>query len=152
MKQKTKTIYTPNKSFECKVPLDWDNVARNLTMAVNRYNKVKRKEWQKASIIRRIFTRPATYRVVTESAGVSEMMKLYPGTNHHQIWIENVRNKRMHFDLLCWKQSFTNSKFLQDGVKYSCFLLISEDTSIRWLDKKHTFLYELLPFIQYEVS
>lgn len=152
MKQKeSKVVYTPNKSFECKIPLGWEGITQKLTIAVSRYNQEELKKWKELSFLHRLFSRPAEYKVNVQAAGVPEMMKLYPGTNHHRVWIENTRKKRMHFDVICCKQSVTNSMFLQDGVKYNHFLLMAKDTSVRWLDKKHLFLHDILPFIDLEV-
>jgi hypothetical protein len=89
--------------------------------------------------------------VEVQATGDPEMMKLYPETYHHRIWIENTRNERMHFDLMC-SNGATSSKFLQDGVKYKHFIIITKDSSVRWLDKKCIFMYKFLPFINYEVS
>ena len=153
MKQKqSKVIYTPNKSFECKIPLGWDGIAKKLNIAVNRYNQHKQRKWEESSLIHRLFFRPAKYKVEIQASGVPEMMKLYPETNHHRIWIESTREKRMHFDLLCRKESVANSMFLQNGVKYNHFLLMGKDSSPRWTDKKYKFLYEFIPFINPEVS
>ena len=153
MKQKqSKVIYTPNESFECKIPLGWDGIVQKLTIATDRYNRKEQRLWKESSFLHRLFSRPNEYKVEVQAAGVPEMMKLYPGTNHHRVWIENTRKKRMHFDLLCRKQSVTNSMFLQDGVKYNRFLLMGKDTSSRWLDKKYKFLYEFMPFIKLEIS
>jgi hypothetical protein len=138
MKQKkSKVVYTPNKSFDCKRPLGWDEMAKKLTIAVNRYNQQNKN---------------SEYKVEVQAVGDPKMMKLYLETNHHRIWIESTRNKRMHFDLLCSRNSLTNSKFIQDGVKYGHFLLIAKDTSAKWLDKKYEFLYKISPFIQREVA
>ena len=152
MKQKkSKVVYTPNKSFDCKRPLGWDEMAKKLTNAINRYNQEEKKKW-KRSFFLRLFSHPTEYKVEAQVAGNPETMKLYPETYHHLIWIESTRNKRMHFDLLCSRNSLTNSKFIQDGVKYGHFLLIAKDTSAKWLGKKHEFLYEIFPFIQREVA
>ena len=152
MKQKqSKTIYTPNKSFECKIPLDWNGVIKKLTIAINRYNRSEQRKWENSSFLHRIFTRPANYKVEVQEAADPEMVKIYQETYHHRVWIENTRKKRMHFDVICCKQSVTNSMFLQDGVKYNHFLLMAKDTSVRWLDKKHLFLHDILPFIDLEV-
>ena len=153
MKQKkSKVIYTPNWSFSSKIPMEWNDIARRLTIAIDEFNRRELMRWEKSPFIVRILSRPAKYKVEVEAAGVPEMMKLYPGTNHHRIWIENTRKKRMHFDILCRKQLLTNSKFLQDGVKYDHFLLMAKDTPTRWLDKKYLFLYKVIHFIQREVS
>lgn len=153
MKQKeSKVVYTPNKSFECKIPLGWEGIIQKLTIAVSRYNQEELKKWKELSFLHRLFSRPAEYKVNVQAAGVPEMMKLYPGTNHHRVWIENTHKRRMHFDVICCKRSITNSMFLQDGVKYNRFLLMAKDTSSRWLDKKYKFLYEFIPFIKPEVS
>jgi hypothetical protein len=152
MEQKqSKTIYTPNESFECKIPLDWDGITKRLTIAVNRYNRREQKKWEKSFFLLRLFTRPAKYKVEIRVVADPEMMKVYKETHHHRIWIENTRNKRMHFDLM-YSDGATNSKFLQDGVKYKRFIIITKDTSVSWLDKKCIFMYKLLPFINYEVS
>ena len=151
MKQKqSKTVYTPNESFECKRPLGWDEISRCLTVAINRYNRMEQKRWKNSSFFVRLFTRPAKYKVETRAVADPEMMKLYPETYHHRIWIENIRNERMHFDLM-YSDGATSSKFLQDGVKFRRFTIITKDTSVRWLDKKCIFMYKLLPFIRYEV-
>ena len=97
-----------------------------------------------------MFWHPNEYKVETQATGNSETMKLNPETYHHQIWIENIHNKRMHFDIM-YSNGATNSKFLQDGVKYKHFIIITEDTSVHWLNKKHIFMYKFLPFINYEV-
>ena len=153
MKQKqSKTVYTPNESFECKIPLDWDGITKRLTIAVNRYNRREQKKWEKSFFLLRLFTRPAKYKVETRAVADPEMMKVYKETHHHRIWIENTRKKKMCFNLLCKTDSLRSSMFLQDGVKYKNFLLISEETSVRWLEKKYLFLYEIMQFINYEVS
>jgi len=153
MKQKkSKTIYTPNQSFHCKRPFGWDEITRSLTFAVNRYNRKEKRKWRKSFFLHRLFCNPVCYKVEVKRAKVPEMEELYQTTNPYRIWIEDTRNKRMHFDLLCVKDSTTNSMFLQDGVKYDHFILICEDTSVRWLDKKNTFLHEIIQFIQPEVS
>lgn len=153
MKQKQqKVIYTPNLSFSSKLPLGWNDMAKRLTIAIDKFNRMELIKWKKSPFIVRVFSRPAKYKVEAEAAGVPEMMKLYPETNHHRIWIENTRKKRMHFDILCRKQLLTNSMFLQDGGKYEHFLLITRDTSTRWLDKKYLFLHKVIHFIQCEVS
>ena len=153
MKQKqSKTVYTPNESFECKRPLGWDEISRCLTVAINRYNRMEQKRWKNSSFFVRLFTRPAKYKVETRAVADPEMMKVYQETHHHRIWIENTRKKKMCFNLLCKTDSLRSSMFLQDGVKYKDFLLISEETSVRWTEKKFTFLYEIIQFIDYEVS
>jgi hypothetical protein len=148
--KKSKTVYTPNGAFDCKRPLGWSEITKKLTNAVNRYNQAEKKKWEK-SFFRRLFCHPTEYKVEVQSTGDSEMMKLYPETHHHRIWIEDTRNKRMHFDLM-YSDGATNSKFLQDGVKYKRFIIITKDTSVSWLDKKCIFMHKLLPFIDYEVS
>ena len=151
MKQKkSKTIYTPNESFDCKRPLGWDEITKKLINAIYRYNQAEKKRWKKSFFLR-LFWHPTEYKVETQATGNSETMKLYPETYHHRIWIENTHNKRMHFDLM-YCDGATNSKFLQDGVKYRRFIIITKDTSVRWLDKKCIFMYKLLSFINYEVS
>ena len=151
MKQKkSKTIYTPHESFDCKRPLGWDEITKKLINAVNRYNQEEKKKWEKSFFLR-LFWHPTEYKVEAQATGDSEMMKLYPETYYHRIWIENTRNERMHFDLM-YSDGDTSSKFLQDGVKYNRFTIITKDTSVRWLDKKCIFMYKLLPFIRYEVS
>ena len=150
MKKKSKTIYTPHESFDCKRPLGWDEITKKLINAVYRYNQAEKKKWEKSFFLR-IFSHPAEYKVEVQATGDSETMKIYPETNHHRIWIENIRNKRMHFDLM-YSDGATSSKFLQDGVKYKRFIIITEDTAVRWLDRKCIFMYKLLPFINCEVS
>ena len=150
MKQKqSKTVYTPNESFDCKRPLGWNEITKKLISAVQRYNQAEKKKWEKFFFLR-IFWHPNEYKVEAQATGNSETMKLNPETYHHQIWIENIHNKRMHFDIM-YSNGATNSKFLQDGVKYKRFIIITEDTSVHWLDKKHIFMYKFLPFINYEV-
>lgn len=135
-KKEPKVVYTPNKFFDCKRPLGWDEIVRYLTIAVDSYNREKR----------------ANYKVEAQAVGDPKIVEIYKTMNHHKIWIEDTLNKRMHFSLLCKKNSDTNSFALQDGVKYNRFILISEDTSIKWLDKKNDFLHEFIPFIRREVS
>ena len=149
MHMKQKTVYTPNWSFDCKRPLGWDEITKELINAVHRYNQAEKKKWEKNFFLR-MFWHPNEYKVETQATGNSETIKLNPETYHHQIWIENIHNKRMHFDIM-YSNGATNSKFLQDGVKYKHFIIITEDTSAHWLDKKHIFMYKFLPFINYEV-
>ena len=152
MKQKrSKRVYTPNELINCKRPLGWDEISKKLINAINRYNKQEEKRWEKSSFLRRLFWHPTEYKVEAQATGNYEIKKLYPETYHHRIWIENTRNERMHFDLM-YSDGATSSKFLQDGVKYRRFTIITKDTSVRWLDKKCIFMYKLLPFIRYEVS
>ena len=152
MKQKqSKVVYTPNKSFECKIPLDWNGIAKKLTIAINRYNRNEQRKWENYSFLHRLFTHPVNYKVEVQEAADPKMVKIYQEKYHYRVWIENTRKKRMHFDLLCRKESVTNSMFLQNGVKYNHFLLMGKDTSSRWLDKKYKFLYEFMPFINPEV-
>ena len=153
MKQKkSEVIYTPNWLFSTKMPLGWNDMAKRLTIAIDKFNRRELVKWKESPFIVRIFSRPAKYKVAVEATGIPEMMKLYPETNHHRIWIENTRKKRMHFDILCRKQLLTNSMFLQNGVKYDHFLLMTKDTSTRWLNKKYLFLHKVIHFIQREVS
>ena len=157
MKQKrSKRVYTPNELIDCKRPLGWDEISKKLINAINRYNKQEEKKWEKSSFLHRLFWHPTKYEVGVEAVGDTETgnpvaINQYSGTHHHRIWIENTRSKRMHFDLLC-SDGVMNSKFLQDGVKYKRFILITRDTSVSWLDKKCILMYKILPFINYEVS
>jgi hypothetical protein len=75
MKKKSKTIYTPHESFDCKRPLGWDEITKKLINAIYRYNQAEKKRWEKSFFLR-LFWHPTEYKVEAQATGNSETMKL----------------------------------------------------------------------------
>lgn len=147
MKQKkSKKNHTKTVGFHLQSPLKWAGIVDYLNGVIKNFNERERKKWKKAPFFRRLFHHPTQYKV--EVRAENPKKSEYQGLHYYRIWIEE-RKKRLHFDVLCVKDSITSDIYFQDGVKYHKLALVSKDSRALWFEKKVTYMYDILEFIMY---
>lgn len=143
---KQKKPKTNTAGFRLQTPLKWDGIVDFLNYILKNFNERELKRWKNVSFFRRLFHHPIQYKVEVRSENPKTKDE-YQGLHYHRIWIEDKRNKRIHFDVLCVKDDHSKDIYFQDGVKYHKLALRTRDSSTLWFVKKDTYMYGILEFI-----
>ena len=143
--RKQKTIYSPYAVFSTNKPLGCKEIIKYLNRAIEDFNRDQQEKFSERSFLYQLFHNPQKYKVMENEVVVKDK-------SIRLIWIVNAKKERLRFDIYRRKDKTDESLFFYPGQRYEHFMIKSEDTSQRWLDKMYQFLYEIMPYIRHEMK